>query len=53
MDCPRCHGLVTEVTERDDEGEYVDCLKCIQCGWREYAPVVGKQIEVVKGEYFN
>ena len=53
MDCPRCNGFVSEVTERDDEGEYCDCLRCCNCGWRQYAERVGKHIEVVKGENYG
>ena len=49
MDCPRCHGLVVEITESDDEGECADCLKCLNCGWRQVAVPISKQIEVVKG----
>ena len=53
MDCPKCRGYVVEVTERDDEGESYDCLRCLNCGWRLNAQPAGKQIEVRKGEYFK
>lgn len=53
MDCPRCTGLTVEVIERDDEGEYCDYLRCLNCGMRQYAVKAGKPIEVRKGEYFS
>ena len=49
MDCPRCSGLVVELLEQDEEGEYCECVKCINCGWRLIAQTTGKQIAVVKG----
>ena len=53
MDCPRCIGLTAEVIEQDEEGEYCECLRCLNCGWRLYAQPVGKQIEVTKGVYYD
>ena len=53
MDCDKCGGYVVEVTEQGEDGEYLDCLKCLNCSKRIYCAIVGKHIEVVKGEYFN
>ena len=49
MSCPRCAGLVVEMIEQDEEGEYCECVKCLNCGHREYMQPVGKSIEVMKG----
>ena len=53
MTCPHCTtGFVVEVLEQDEEGDYVDCLKCLNCGMRQYAVKTGKPIEVRKGECY-
>lgn len=49
MPCQRCSGLVIEAVEVDDEGERWPCLRCCNCGWREYAEPAGKSILVVRG----
>ena len=53
MSCPRCVGLVVELIEQDEDGEYCECLRCLNCGMRQCAVKTGKLIEVRKGEYFN
>ena len=53
MSCDKCGGFVVEVTEQGEDGEYLDCLKCLNCSKRTYCAIVGKQIEVRKGEYFS
>ena len=54
MTCPHCTtGFVVDVLEQDEDGDYCECLRCLNCGHREYMQPVGKQIEVRKGEYFN
>ena len=53
MDCPRCHGYVVEATEQDEEGEYCECRKCLNCGFRTYMQPVGKLIQVTKGQVYS
>ena len=53
MNCPKCRGFVVEVLEQDEDGDYCECLKCLNCGMRQYAVKTGNQIEVRKGEYFS
>ena len=54
MICPRCTGLVVELIEQDEDGDYCECVKCCNCGYREYPLRVGKQqIEVMKGQVYS
>ena len=47
--CPKCSGCLVEVGERDSDGDYLEMLRCLNCGFRQYAQPTSKSIEVVKG----